>query len=223
MAGGNSQSIIAARTSEFDRVYDDAKTDVMPPIQNNRACLKDDCEEERRIALAKQGESAAISWLLDRYRLRVVRLAAHILRRPAEAEDVAQDAFIKAFRSLRSYRGDGRFYTWLYQIVVRVCLDRRSLSRWNRELPLDTLADTLSANDVEIEAVDSRMLVDTLLDQLTPQMRAILVLRELEGLEYEEIADILQIPIGRVRWRLHSARAQFQELWYLAAKEIDHV
>lgn len=71
--------------------------------------------------------------------------------------------------------------------------------------------------------MESRLLVETLLDRLTPPMRAMLVLRELEGLEYEEIAEVLQIPIGRVRWRLHAARAQFQELWRQAAKETDHV
>src|SRR5437763_295375 len=84
-----------------------------------------DPEEARWIERARAGEEAAFRWLLARYRERVVRLAAHILRRPDEAEDAAQEAFIRAFRRLRSFRGDARFYTWLYQIVVRVCLDRR--------------------------------------------------------------------------------------------------
>lgn len=182
-----------------------------------------DREEERQIDRAKRGEAAAIDWLLARYRSRVVRLATHILRRPGEAEDVAQEAFVRAFRSLHTYRAEGRFYTWLYQIVVRVCLDRKRLARWSRELPLDALATNEAQAESELDAVESRLLVEALLDQLSPPMRAMLVLRELEGLEYEEIAQVLQIPLGRVRWRLHTARAQFQELWWQVAKETDHV
>jgi RNA polymerase sigma-70 factor (ECF subfamily) len=182
-----------------------------------------DHEEERQIDRARRGEAAAIDWLLMRYRQRVVRLATHILRRPGEAEDVAQEAFVRAFRSLRTYRAEGRFYTWLYQIVVHICLDRRKLARWDRELPLETLPSLSVEPEPPLDALESRILVETLLDQLTPPMRAILVLRELEGLEYQEIAEVLHIPVGRVRWRLHAARAQFQTLWLQAAKETNHV
>src|SRR5205085_2733008 len=91
----------------------------------------EDREEARQIARAQSGDEAAIDWLLARYRQRVVRLAAHILRRPGDAEDAAQEAFVRAFRNLHTFRGAGRFYTWLYQIVVRVCLDMRRLARWS--------------------------------------------------------------------------------------------
>lgn len=185
--------------------------------------LAGDREEEHWIDRARRGDAAAVDWLITRYRLRVVRLAAHILRRPSEAEDAAQEAFVRAFRSLRSYRSEGRFYTWLYQIVVRICLDRRRLARWDREMPLETLSGSEAEADRSLDAVERRLLVETLLDQLTPPMRAILVLRELEGLNYEEIAEILQIPVGRVCWRLHTARAQFQKLWQQTIKETDHV
>ncbi len=182
-----------------------------------------DREEEGQIERARRGDAAAIDWLLARYRHRVVRLAAHVLRRPDEAEDVAQEAFVRAFRSLHTYRSDGRFYTWLYRIVVRICLDRRRLSRWSRELPLDSAPEAAAREDSGLETVESRALVEVLLDRLTPPMRAMLILRELEGLEYEEIAQVLQIPVGRVKWRLHAARAQFQELWEQAARETAEV
>ncbi len=197
------------------------RTQPLPAVLCGEMAL--DREEEQQIDRAQRGEAAAIDWLLARYRGRVVRLATHILRRPSEAEDVAQEAFVRAFRNLRSFRAEGRFYTWLYQIVVRICLDRRRLARWNAEAPLDTLSSSDGMTDAALDAVESRVLVETLLDRLTPPMRAMLVLRELEGLEYEEIAQVLQIPIGRVRWRLHTARQQFQELWLLASKEADHV
>src|SRR5579862_72651 len=117
MAGDRSQSICAAIPGD----------------------LAADREEERRIERARRGDAAAIDWLITRYRQRVVRLATHILRRPSEAEDAAQEAFVRAFRSLRTYRAEGRFYTWLYQIVVRVCLDRRRQLRWDKEAPLEAL------------------------------------------------------------------------------------
>ena len=183
----------------------------------------EDREEALQISRAQAGEAAAIDWLLDRYRQRVVRLAAHILRRPGDAEDAAQEAFVRAFRSLHTFRGNGRFYTWLYQIVVRVCLDLRRLARWNAEVPIETLLDHTGAADAGLDAVDSRLLVEALLDRISPPIRATLVLRELEGLEYEEIARVMQIPVGRVRWRLHAARAEFQKLLREVIKETNDV
>jgi RNA polymerase sigma-70 factor, ECF subfamily len=182
----------------------------------------EDREEARQIARAQSGDESAIDWLLDRYRQRVVRLAAHILRRPGDAEDAAQEAFVRAFRNLHSFRGTGRFYTWLYQIVVRVCLDLRRLARWNAEIPMDSLSEAYGS-DAGLGAVDSRLLVEALLDRIAPPIRAALVLRELEGLEYEEIARVMQIPVGRVKWRLHAARAEFQKLLGEVLKETEGV
>jgi RNA polymerase sigma-70 factor (ECF subfamily) len=185
--------------------------------------VPEDGEEACQVARAQAGDESAMSWLIARYRHRAVRLAAHILHRPGEAEDVAQEAFVRAFRNLRAYRGEGRFYTWLYQIVVRVCLDRRQLARWDAEQPLETSAASLEDSAAPMDGVETRLLVETLLDRLPPPTRAILILRELEGLEYAEIAQVLRIPVGRVRWRLHAARAQFRALWQNAMQEADHV
>jgi len=176
-------------------------------------------EEARWVARAMAGEEAAYRWLLDRYRDRVVRLAAHVLRSPSEAEDAAQEAFVRAFRNLRSFRGESRFYTWLYHIAVRVCLDRRR-AHWGREqgIPVSEGAEGSVAG-----GSDLRLTVETLLDQLSPPMRAALVLRELEGLEYEEIAMTLEIPVGTVRSRLNAARRKFRELWESAEQEARNV
>ena len=177
--------------------------------------ISEDCEETRWIARAIAGEEAAHRWLLERYRQRAVRLAAHVLRRSDEAEDVAQEAFIRAFRSLRNYRGDGRFYTWLYHIVVRTCIDRQRLARWNRETPLEQKTELATIED----DAQTRLLVEALLDRLSPTVRAALVLFEIEGLEYQEIAEVLDIPVGTVRSRLNSARAQFRAMYSAAMKE----
>ena len=178
-------------------------------------------EEERWLTLARSGDEAGYRGLLEQYRERAVRLAAHVLRSSSEAEDVAQEAFIRAFRNLRSFRGESRFYTWLYHIVVRVCLDRRKRAWWQREVQPDLSRAEEWA--VFTGATDNRVLVEALLDRLTPPMRAALVLRELEGLAYEEIAVVLEIPVGTVRSRLNSARAQFRTLWEAARRETENV
>jgi RNA polymerase sigma-70 factor (ECF subfamily) len=183
----------------------------------------EDWEEARQIARAQSGSEAAIDWLLARYRQRVVRLAAHIMRRPGDAEDAAQEAFVRAFRNLNSFRGKGKFYTWLYQIVVRVCLDYKRLARWESEVSMEAVPEMMTGADAGLQAIDSRLLVEALLDRISPPMRAALVLRELEGLEYEEIARVMQIPIGRVKWRLHAARAEFQKLLASVLKETEGV
>src|ERR1043166_5296997 len=126
-----------------------------------------DTEESRWVALACDGDQSAFAWLLSQYRQRVVRLAAHVLRRPDEAEDVAQEAFIRAFRNIRAFRGEGRFYTWLYHIVVRVCLDRRRSARWSAEVAADD-REVESAGRGMSDDAESRMLVESLLDNLTP-------------------------------------------------------
>lgn len=180
-----------------------------------------DQEEALWVARARTNDAAAFRWLLERYRRRAVRLAAHVLRRDGEAEDVAQDAFVQAFRALGKLRRDDNFGPWLFQIVVRRCLDRRRMARWQGEaLGLDHVPETPTAPP---EGTDTRLLIEALLDQLSPPLRAALVLREMEGFEYEEIAQTLGVPVGTVRSRLHAARAQFRTLWEAAnAEEEQH-
>lgn len=177
-----------------------------------------DSQEERWIVRARIGDEAAFQWLLSRYRARAIRVAMQVLHRPDEAEDAAQEAFIRAFRAIRSFRGESRFATWFFHIVLRVCLDKRRLKRWDAEEPWDDDLDPPAPAD----AADTRMLVQSLLDRLSPPMRAALVLREVEGLEYEEISEALGIPVGTVRSRLFAARARFRDMWMAIAEETDH-
>ncbi len=177
-------------------------------------------DEGEWIAKARAREESAYRWLLDRYRERAIRLAAHVLRAPDEAEDVAQEAFVRAFRNIRSFRGESRFYTWIYHIVVRICLDRRKLARWTREVGM---ASAPLPSGEGSRASDTRILVEALMDRLTPPMRAALVLREIEGLEYEEIALVLEIPVGTVRSRLNTARSRFRDMWEAGDQEARNV
>lgn len=174
-------------------------------------------EEARWVTRAKCGDEAAYRWLLQRYRVRAVRLAGHVLRRDSDAEDVAQVAFVQAFQRLSSLRDAGRFGPWFFRIVVRLCLDQKRRRQWQDAATDDPVLEVSGIQ--RTPDMDQKMVVEALLDRLTPPMRAALVLRELEGLDYEEIAVILQIPIGTVRSRLNSARAHFRTLWLVMESE----
>ncbi len=166
------------------------------------------------------GDERAIRWVLDRYRERVVRLASHVLHNSREAEDVAQDAFIKAFRQIAQFRGDSGFYAWLYRIVINLCLDRMRRKSVTSEMPFEETIAHFVASSPDVE---QRLSVTQVLDSLTPPMRAALVLREMEGLEYSEIAAVLNIPVGTVRSRLNTAREQFRRRWSALEEEANHV
>lgn len=180
-------------------------------------------DEADHIDRAVDGDARSIDWLITKYRNRVVRLAAGVLGRPSEAEDAAQEAFIRAFRCLGSYRRRGNFQSWLFQITVNVCFDRTRLSRWNAEVGLIETDRTLSQADPAFLDAEFKVALAGIMATMSPEMRAILTLRELEGMEYGEIATILQIPIGRVKWRLHIARKELMSLWAKLQSEVNHV
>lgn len=177
-------------------------------------------EERAWLDRCAQGDERAIRWVLNRYRDRVVRLAAHVLHNSREAEDVAQEAFVKAFRQIGQFRGDSGFYAWLYRIVINLCLDRMRRKSMTSEMPLEENVANFIAVSPDVE---NRLSVTQVLDSLTPPMRAALVLREVEGLEYAEIADVLNIPVGTVRSRLNTAREQFRRRWIALEEEVNHV
>jgi len=190
----------------------------MEALRGQTPAVPHDREEARWVARAQAGDAAGQRWLLERYRTRMVRLAAHVLRGEADAEDVAQEAFVQAFRHLGALRGDGAaFAPWLRRIVVRRCLDHLRRPAHLREVPADETRDWTESGSAA--RTDTRLLVEALLDKLTPPLRAALVLRECEGMDYEEIADVLRVPVGTVRSRLHAARAQFRTLWLAAEGE----
>ena len=177
-------------------------------------------EERAWLDRCALGEEKAIRWVLDRYRERVVRLAAHVLHNSREAEDVAQEAFIKAFKQIGQFRGESGFYAWLYRIVVNICLDRMRRKSVTSELPFDeTLPQTISVNP----DIEKRLAVQQVMNSLSVPMRAALTLREVEGLDYSEIAEVLNIPVGTVRSRLNSARDQFRKKWIAIQEETQNV
>jgi RNA polymerase sigma-70 factor, ECF subfamily len=181
----------------------DAPTSTLPE--------SDDAELVRR---ATRGELTAFEQLVDRHRPVVVRVAARIVGTD-EAEDVSQDAFLRAFHRLPNFRGDAPFRSWLLRITHNAALDH--LGR-RRPEPVDPeTLDTTETSPVRepAERLETRERIERLerkLHGLSPQHRTVLVLRDAEGLSYEEIAAITDAPVGSVKGRLHRARSEFIEM-----------
>lgn len=172
--------------------------------------------DDKLVKRAKKGDSRAFDLLVLKYQGRVVQLVSRYLNNAAEVEDVTQEAFIKAYRALPNFRGDSAFYTWLYRIAANaaknhlVALGRRPSS----DMALDDsevfdvpglLKDHESPDEV-IMGQELEMLISRTIEELPVELRAALTLREFEGLSYEEIADVLECPIGTVRSRIFRAR-----------------
>ncbi|GIV18424.1 MAG: RNA polymerase sigma-H factor [Armatimonadota bacterium] len=153
--------------------------------------------------------------LLRRYRNPIVNLAYQMLGDREEAEDVAQETFVQAFVHLRRFRGQSSLFTWLYRIAVNAC---RMRLRQRRLLPL---LDERYADDADFDerAWMLKQQVDETLRQLPEPLREVLILREMHELSYEQIAQVLGVPVGTVRSRLHTARQRFAQLWEQQQKE----
>jgi RNA polymerase sigma-70 factor (ECF subfamily) len=166
----------------------------------------------------QRGDKVAFDLLVLKYQHKVVKLVMRYVRSPAEAEDIAQEAFIKAYRALPQFRGDSAFYTWLYRISINTAKNAiAARERSPVEYDLD-LQDNESSWEAQSRLRDPdtpeglvlteeiRQTVNSAIDQLPEDLRTAIVLRELEGLSYEEIAAAMECPVGTVRSRIFRAR-----------------
>ena len=180
-----------------------------------------DTDEAALIERCRAGDLGAFEPLVEKYRQRAYRLAYNVLRDPEEAWDVAQDAFIRAFQALPSFRGDSAFYTWLFRIVMNVARDRaRQHAARGRAFGTERvdekdwdriLVDQGVAPDANATQVEERERIVRALATLSEPHRAIIMLSDLEGLSYREIAEVLNIPMGTVMSRLHNARRRLRD------------
>ena len=174
-------------------------------------------EELDLIRRVQRGDAEAFEPLMLAHQKAVYNLALRLTENPQDAEDMAQEAFLKAYRSLPEFRGDCKFSVWLYRIATNVCLDfLRSRSRKptvslsveddeGEETQLD-IADESQSPEALLERGLTRDAVRRGLEQLSPEYRQILLLREIQGLSYEEIADTLDLEVGTVKSRIFRAR-----------------
>jgi RNA polymerase sigma-70 factor (ECF subfamily) len=174
--------------------------------------------DQQLVERAQRGDKHAFELLVAKYQRRLGRLISRFVRNAAEAEDVTQDAFIKAYRALPAFRGDSAFYTWLYRIGINTA--KNHLVAQGRRAPTSTPFDTDEAEDFEDAALlhevatpenelMSKQVVEVVnasLQELPDDLRTALTLREIEGLSYEEIAVVMNCPIGTVRSRIFRAR-----------------
>jgi RNA polymerase sigma-70 factor (ECF subfamily) len=172
---------------------------------------------------AQRGESGAFDALVRRYQHKVVKLVMRYVRNPTEAEDIAQDAFIKAYRALSRFRGDSAFYTWLYRIAINtaknslaararnpVQLDSNGSGDEDRPSLEERMIDTATPEALALTE-EIRATVSAAIDRLPEDLRTAIMLRELEGLSYEEIAKTMDCPVGTVRSRIFRAREAVDE------------
>jgi RNA polymerase sigma-70 factor (ECF subfamily) len=178
-------------------------------------------EDRAWVEASLDGDNAAFGRLVEKYQRRVYALAYGILRNREDAWDVSQEAFVKAYKALSTWQGDSAFYTWLYRITYNFALDTLRAKGRRDTVAID---ETMRESDMDLEhiaqpehpadVVDRRELsqvVGRAMAQLSEKHRAIIVLREIEGLSYEELAEVLKIPKGTVMSRLFHARRHLQE------------
>ena len=167
---------------------------------------------------AQRGDKQAFGLLVQKYQRKLARLLSRFIRDPSEVEDVAQEAFVKAYRALPAFRGDSAFYTWLYRIGINTA--KNYLMAMGRRAPTSTMLEAEEAEGFDegeqlrdINTPESVLLskeiaqtVNATIEKLPEELRSAIQLREIEGMSYEDIAKVMDCPIGTVRSRIFRAR-----------------
>ena len=173
--------------------------------------------DQALVERAQQGDKRAFNLLVQRYQYKVQSLISRYVRNQADIADVAQDAFIKAYRALPSFRGDSAFFTWLYRIAVNSAKNYL-VSQGRRPPGSDLLVDDaeyldggevlhdVASPENELLSDEIRQVVFDTIERLPEELRLAITLRELDGLSYEEIAAVMECPVGTVRSRIFRAR-----------------
>ncbi|HID95834.1 MAG TPA: RNA polymerase sigma factor [Candidatus Latescibacteria bacterium] len=171
--------------------------------------------DEGLVERVKRGDARAFEILIDRHKRMVFNVAYRILGNRDDAEDAAQESFVRCYKSISSFRGGSKFTTWLYSIVSNVCLSEVGKSRWRQEfVELNQQAEavfpelsegTEPPEDIAIRE-DFREKVRELVRSLPPQYRAVITLYHFKGFTYKELSEILDLPVGTIKTHLYRAR-----------------
>lgn len=168
--------------------------------------------------LAGRRESYGV--LVERYQNRLFHSLIHLLGSQEDAQDAAQDAFVQAYEKLASFRGQSQFYSWLFRIAFNLAVsDRRKSKLMSVSLEARREANGLEPSDgnpanepsYAMDVSDRQRIVQQALSELSEEFRTALILKEMDGMSYEEIADVLEIPLGTVRSRIHRGRMELRE------------
>jgi RNA polymerase sigma-70 factor (ECF subfamily) len=178
-------------------------------------------DDQHLIAECLQGNTAAFGGLVRRYQERLYHSVYRLVENSEDARDVVQEAFLSAYQSLDGFKGDALFFTWLYRIAVNTAISLKRKQRTMVRLEVgrngEHLIEPLDTSDVSrpghtLEQAEEGQRVREALGRLSPEHRAVLVMKDMEGQKYETMAEILQVPIGTIRSRLHRARLELREL-----------
>jgi RNA polymerase sigma-70 factor, ECF subfamily len=184
---------------------------------------RDPVDDVELVQGARRGDRDAFKTLFERYHRRAYALAVGVVRNPDDALDVVQDAFIKAHRYLDNFEGNSSFYTWLYRIVMNLAIDHLRKHRRQQPVELDETRVDPDAGDPLLPRIlggnpgralvdkQIRARIDQALDELSDNHRAVLVMRELEGLSYEDMAQAMACSKGTIMSRLFHARRNMQK------------
>ncbi|MDD1628565.1 MAG: RNA polymerase sigma factor RpoE [Methylococcaceae bacterium] len=173
--------------------------------------------DEDLVLRVQQGDKSAFDFLVIKYQHKIIQLVNRYVKDPSEAQDVAQESFIKAYRALGNFRGDSAFYTWLYRIAINTAKNYLvSRSRRSASYQVDIQDAEAFENAPQLQGMETperlllnQEIIDTIkaaIDKLPEDMRTAIMLREFEGMSYEEIAQAMDCPVGTVRSRIFRAR-----------------
>lgn len=184
-------------------------------------------DDRRLISEALAGRTASFGELVLRYQDRLFHVANRVVDNPDDALDVVQDTFVSAYQSLASFKGDAEFFTWLYRIAFNTAISAKRRKRPTISLdagrvgssgksdetgidPEDRAADV--APDAAMERSEDERMLAAAIAKLSQEHRAVLLMKDIDGLKYEDIAEAMRVPIGTVRSRLHRARLELRNL-----------
>ncbi len=176
-------------------------------------------QDQQLIDACRSGQTEAFGELVLRYQDRLYNTLFKTLGSAEEAHDAAQDAFVLAFRKLDTFRGQSAFYSWLFRIAMNAAVSRlrkskhktQSLEQAKENIGLEPTDDHHTAHpEHALELTETQAEVQRALAELSDEFRSVLVLKEMEGLSYEEISQVLDCPIGTVRSRIHRARTELR-------------
>ena len=179
----------------------------------------DGTSDQELIQRCLSGQTDAFGLLVERYQHRLYHSLVHVLGSATDAQDVAQDAFVHALQKLKTFRGQSAFYSWLFRIALNAAVSAKRKTRRmsasvdaNREAtgaePVDLRASAEPSHALDVS--DRQRMVRQALSELAEEFRTVLVLKEMDGMAYEEIAEICACPVGTVRSRLHRARQELR-------------
>ncbi len=177
-------------------------------------------DDRRLIADCLAGRRDAFGELVSRHQARLYNAVIRLVDSPEDAADVVQEAFLNAYQSLRSFKGDSEFYTWLYRIAFNSAISQKRKKRVAVSLDVVGVDGVIDPDDpsdyvkpgAALQRSEDERILQNALNRLSHEHREVLILKEIEGLRYEEIAEVLGVPIGTIRSRLHRARLELRDL-----------